>query len=272
MRRIIPIVVVFVSIPLALRAHAAGWQKPYRPPCTERANEFAFTEKPKVTLVAKDRYEIAFAVKDYCDVTVGIVDGEGRVVRHLASGVLGANAPEPFRKGSLKQKIYWAGKDDLDRYPRNIEGFRARVSLGLKPEFDKRLGGTSPKNLPGYVWAIALDRTGAYVFAKGPGSHGRVTLRKFDLNGKYVKTLFPPPADKPAGKLTGTGFIEYEEGKRAWHSHRVNETVARNGFIFKGGGGKGVGDCQVAVAGNRLCRARPRSTGYTRTARLTSPG
>ncbi len=74
-------------------------------------------------LVGKDRYEITFAVASkggsadggYCDVTVAIVDpdkdvsglGRGTVVRHLASGVLGPNAPEPFQKNSLRQTIYW---------------------------------------------------------------------------------------------------------------------------------------------------------------------
>ena len=92
--------------------------KPYSPPCTERENVFEFTKKPAVRLVGKDRYEITFTVKGRCDATVGLVDGKGKVVRHLASGVLGANAPAPFQKKSLKQKIYWNGNDDLGRYVR----------------------------------------------------------------------------------------------------------------------------------------------------------
>ncbi len=97
------------------------WWKPYSPPQVERENVFAFTEKPTVKLVGPDRYEISFAVDSkggsadggYCDVTVAIVDpdparelvkGRGVVVRHLASGVLGSNAPEPLQKNSLKQR------------------------------------------------------------------------------------------------------------------------------------------------------------------------
>lgn len=87
-------------------------------------------------------------MKGHCDVTVGIVDEKGVVVRHLASGVLGVNAPAPFQKNSLRQKIHWDGKDDLDNYPRNPGRLGVRVMLGLKPVFDKRLGGTSPYNLP----------------------------------------------------------------------------------------------------------------------------
>ena len=48
---------------VCVAASAAVDQKPYDPQCTERANVFAFTEKPKVTCVGKDRYEIAFSVK-----------------------------------------------------------------------------------------------------------------------------------------------------------------------------------------------------------------
>ena len=82
--------VLFVCALLIVTAAAAEeFPKPYSAPCTERENVFAFTAKPKTKLVAKDKYEITFAVKGNCDVTVGLIDGKGTVVRHLASGVLG---------------------------------------------------------------------------------------------------------------------------------------------------------------------------------------
>ena len=233
------------------------WWKPYSPPCTERENVFAFTQKPKVKRVGKDKYEITFAVKGYCDVTVGIVDAKGKVVRHLGSGVLGRNAPPPFQKSSLKQTIYWNGKGDLDHYHQRPAALRVQVRLGLKPVFHGRLGGASGKNAPGYVWGIAVDQTGAYVFMKGSqrGSQAgfnHVTLRKYDLDGNYVCTVFPPSANMPQTKLAGGGFVEYEKGKRAWHGHRVNASVSGCGFVFPSADGKGVGECQVATAGSRL--------------------
>ena len=132
----------------ATLVHAADWWKPYGPHQTVRQDIFAFTEKPAVKYLGNDKYEITVAVKGYCDVAAAVVDGEDKVVRHLGSGVLGPNAPAPFQKNSLRQKIYWDGKDDLEVYHKHPEKLRVRVMLGLKPEFDKRLGGTSPYNIP----------------------------------------------------------------------------------------------------------------------------
>ena len=86
---------------------AEDFPKPYDRHCTERENLFEFTQPPRARDIGDDRYEITFAVKAYCDVTVGMIDKQGKVARHLGSGVLGANAPAPFQKSALKQKIYW---------------------------------------------------------------------------------------------------------------------------------------------------------------------
>ena len=95
---------------------ADNFPKPYSPPCTERADVFEFTQKPEVKDLGNDRYEITFTVKGYCDVTVGILDEKGVVARHLACGVLGKNAPPPFQKNSLSQKVYWDGKDQQGEF------------------------------------------------------------------------------------------------------------------------------------------------------------
>ena len=70
----------------------------------KRQEIFEFAAKPKVTRQG-DRVEIAFETKGACDVTVAIENAEGRIVRHLASGVLGPNAPAPFQKNSLAQRV-----------------------------------------------------------------------------------------------------------------------------------------------------------------------
>lgn len=72
---------------------------------------FEFAQKPLVTRQG-DRVAIVFAAKGYCDATVAVEDASGRSVRHLASGVLGPNAPPAFQKDSLKQAVVWDGEDD----------------------------------------------------------------------------------------------------------------------------------------------------------------
>jgi len=237
-----------ILVALAAAACAGdGFPKPYDPGCTERENVFAFTSKPTVKLVQKDRYEIAFAVKGMCDVTVGIVDGEGKVVRHVASGVLGKNAPPPFQKDSLSQKVYWNGKEDLGTYVKEPEKLKVRVMLGLKPEFDKCLGGVSPGNLPGrYVFGLAVDPGGVLVVTKG--GRGRIHIRRFDHDAKYVCSILPPPANMPEEKLGGMGYIEYEKGRRAVHSPDVLQTVSDHGNYLQ----SGCTEIRPAVVGDRI--------------------
>ncbi len=252
------ICIAFIAT-LTLGAAADDWPKPYSPPCVERENVFEFAEKPAVKLVAKDRYEITFAVKGFCDATVGIVDAEGKVVRHLASGVLGNNAPEPFQKNSLKQKIYWNGKDDLGTYVKEPEKLRVRVMLGLKPEFDKCLGDTNPKNLPGYVFGIAAAPDGVYVLSRGAGSKGHGVVRKFDHDGNYAAAICPPPADIPVEKLKGLCYVEYEPGKRALHGPNLHDSVNRDGRYEPPdtiSSGYSV-DVRPVVTGGRLYFANP---------------
>lgn len=232
----------------ARAAQEGEWWKPYSPPCTERENVFAFTEKPAVKSLGNDRYEISFAVKGNCDVTVGLVDREGKVVRHLASGVLGPNAPEPLQKNSLRQVLPWNGKDDLDAYVKEPGKLRVRVMLGLKPVFDKRLGGRSPHNLPGYVCGIAVGPEGAVVLSK----YWRLHARKFDLDGEYLMSLWPPPANLPESKLAGMGYVEYEPGRKALQSPELYDTVSDRGWMFWGADHGGLGDVQPALFDGRV--------------------
>jgi hypothetical protein len=250
---------VFAVLLTLSAAHADQWHLQYSPPCTERQNVFAFTQKPAVKLMGKDKYEITFAVKGFCDVAVGLVDKDGKVVRHLACGVLGKNAPAPFQKDSLSQKIYWNGKDDLQRYVREPDKLKVQVSLGLKATFDKRLGGKSPYNIPGFVLGIATDEEGAYVFTRGPGSHNNVHLRKFGHDGEYIASLAPPPANLPRKKLGGRAFIEYAPDKFAHHGPSIEDDMGYDGNVIPGLGKKSVADIQPVVCKKRIffCNAGP---------------
>ena len=58
------------------------------------------------------KVSVAFETKGYCDVTIAIENTQGKIIRHLACGVLGSKAPKPFQKDSKKQTVVWDGKDD----------------------------------------------------------------------------------------------------------------------------------------------------------------
>ena len=106
----------------------------------KRQEGFEFIEAPKITR-SGDRIVIRFETKDYCDVTIAIENTRGKIVRHLASGVLGTNAPAPFQMDSKKQQILWDGKDDQDKYVDHKDSHTVRVSLGLKRASKGRCSG-----------------------------------------------------------------------------------------------------------------------------------
>ncbi len=157
----------------------------------KREAVFEFAEKPKVTREG-DRVEISFASKGFCDVTVVVEDADGKIIRHLASGVLGGNAPAPFQKNSLKQNIPWDGKDDQGHYVEKLESCKVRVSLGLDPKFEKVLLWTPRIRSQSRANSMAAGPEGVYVY------DGRVLdhVRLFDHGGEYVRTVYPFPADR----------------------------------------------------------------------------
>jgi hypothetical protein len=167
----------------------------------KRQEVFEFAEKPKVTLdptSQPDRFIITFASKGFCDATVAIEDpssqvaGQTRIVRHLASGVLGPKAPEPFQKNSLTQAIIWDCKNDQGVILDDKDALVVRVSLGLAPTFEKKVFG-DPKRRIGFSPPIMVAaKEGVYVF----DARGTDFLRLFDHDGNYLRTLYPFDADK----------------------------------------------------------------------------
>jgi hypothetical protein len=159
----------------------------------KRQEVFEFAEKPAVAREG-DKVTIAFASKAYCDATVAIEDGDGKIVRFLASGVLGTNAPPPFQKGSLKQTIVWDGKNEKGEYVDDKDNHTVRVSLGLKPQFERTLFWHPHMRWgEGDMPLIAAAPEGVYVFDH---YYGASFVRLFDHQGHYLRTLYPFPADK----------------------------------------------------------------------------
>lgn len=159
----------------------------------EREDVFEFTQKP---VVAKngDKWTITFASKGKCDATVSILDKDGKVVRHLASGVLGANAPHPFQQNSLSQRIEWDGlRDDFSRA--DLTGGKVKVSLGLSAVFERNVA-YSHYDMT-WQWTGRNHDFNPF-YAEGVDGIAAVSsqshIRLFDKDRKYLRTLWPPSA------------------------------------------------------------------------------
>ncbi|MGQ9662124.1 MAG: hypothetical protein ACUVWX_07285 [Kiritimatiellia bacterium] len=118
----------------------------------------------------------------------------GQIVRHLASGVLGQNAPEPFQWNSRKQVLVWDGKNDKGEYLEPTEPLIVRVSLGLKPRMERTLFWSPHKRISQAPPLMKAVPEGVYVFEGMGADH----LRLFDHDGRYLRTIYPFAADKLA--------------------------------------------------------------------------
>jgi hypothetical protein len=179
----------------------------------------AFTRAPKA-IKAGDRLKIQFTVDRATDVAVYVEDGQGKVVRHLAAGVLGKNAPEPLQPNALAQSLEWDGKDDYGK-PAAGGPFNARVVLGMKPEF----GGFLLYNPEGSgeVNALAVGPGGTlYAFHRDGTANdnmGGHKIKLYSRDGKYRKALTPFPADIAPEKVKALGTFQSPEGDLVPHVH-----------------------------------------------------
>jgi hypothetical protein len=158
----------------------------------EREEVFEFAQKPKATKQG-DKWLITFAATGKCDATVAILGTDGKIVRHLASGVLGKNAPWPFQQDSLTQKLEWDGQDDMGKpVPASC---RIRVSLGLRAKFERNIAWNpyfvpSRKEAPApFVGRGANDE----LFLLVANDH-RIAEGRVFKDGRYVRTFWPPAA------------------------------------------------------------------------------
>ncbi len=176
----------------------------------DREQVFEFAKEPALSREG-DRVTIAFETKGFCDVSVAVDGPDHRVVRHIASGVLGPNAPEPFKKASRAQEIVWDGKDDLGRYVDNKTELMVRVSLGLKPRFEKSLFWHPKKRVAErrHPRAVAQPE-GVYIYEGG----GVESVKLFSHEGKYIRTIYPFPADK-VSQVKGLQWSKFADGHTA---------------------------------------------------------
>ncbi len=176
--------------------------------------------KPPTANKAGERVKIEFTVDRPTDVAVQVEDEQGKVVRHLAGGVLGKNAPEPLKANSLEQSIEWDGKDDYGK-PLVGKGYKVRVLLGLKPEFDRFL--LHNPEASGEVSSLAVGPRGSlYVFHKDGTANGNMgghKIKVYNRDGKHQKVLLPFPADIAPEKVKALGTFRTAEGDLVPHVH-----------------------------------------------------
>ncbi len=245
---------------------------PYREFKVQREEVFEFARAPKLTR-AGDEVTIAFETEAWCDVTVAIEHAEGRIVRHLASGVLGLNAPEPFQWNSKAQTLVWDGKDDAGVYVDDKDAVTVRVSLGLKPRFERTLywHPGKPASQGGYQAAsgqrllIAPAEEGVFVL-DGGGVGGFDHVRLFDRDGNYVRTVYPFPNDRIDAIPDLVRHRHHDGATLPIKPNYAQTTLLKSGpnsdpirygdGRYQGGGGRqtfyGSAANDIAVAGNRV--------------------
>src|SRR5262245_43750021 len=199
-----------LSAPREARVHAES---------DEAARAPTFTTPPRVSR-EKNKLKTDFAVSRATDVAISIEDATGKTVRHLAAGVLGKNAPEPLRSGSLTQSLEWDGKDDFGK-PAAGGPFKVRVKLGMKPEFDRFL--MHNPHGSGTIHALAVGPRGTlyafHVDGTANGNMGGHKIKVYDRNGKHLKALTPFPADIAPEKVKALGTFRTAEGDLVPHIH-----------------------------------------------------
>jgi hypothetical protein len=174
-----------------------------------RSAEPIFRTKVTASQVG-DRVKIAFAVSAPTDVEVAVLDARGKVVRHLAAGVLGGKNPPPAPlKPGLTQELVWDGTDDRGKKAEGSFQVRARAGTGI---VFGRILADSPYNFSQTMCrGLAVDANGdVYVLGLKDQDAVLYFLRVYDRKGNYLREILPYPSSlkladrQPFGAIVGT--------------------------------------------------------------------
>lgn len=158
----------------------------------------------------KNGTEIKFSVSETTDIDLAIINASGKVVRHLAAGMLGKNPPAPLKPDSLKQTIIWDGKDDSGKVV--TEKCTVRVRLGLHGSAEKYVGWNA-YTLDNMIEGLGVNKKGELFVIGTENFWGRSTISVFSREGKYLRTILPRPGDTPPDRLKGLGHYTID-GKK----------------------------------------------------------
>jgi len=198
--------------------------------CFAAENTRAIVSGPTATKTGEN-WTISFELGSPCDVTVRVVDIQGYVVRHLASGMVGLKAAaKPLKPKSLSQSIVWDGIDDAgEKLP--VADYKAVVTVGMSAKFDKFI-----------IWdkdACPRSRTNNYYTAANGGCYVNQssgvhldTLRLFNDNGKLIRQVWPPSLNQPKDVLQK--FLVGKWGATDWDGDGVPLKVYHNSWYIFG--------------------------------------
>jgi hypothetical protein len=151
-----------------------------------------------------DEVKITFELDRETDVAVYVLDAKGKVVRHLAAGLLGDKAPKPLKAGSLKQSVTWDGKDDAGKKAAGGP-FKVRVAAGLGFKYAGCAFGSEakPDSLTNVVGLAAGPDGRVYVLSERWGRiwWRHTSIHVFRRDGSYEKTVKPFPSSIAAEKV-----------------------------------------------------------------------
>ncbi len=190
--------------------------------CAASAGEVKFVAAPAMKR-SGGKTLISFALNAKTDVEVAVLDAKGKVIRHLAAGVLGGENPPPAPlKPGLSQSLEWDGKDDYGQPAADPDAFTARVRAGMGVSLERIVGGDpyafySREMGQGdhAAWKITgLDvKPDGSVYVMGNASnYGPPAIRQYSADGAYQRTVYPPQAGKPVEEMKGWGVNVRADG------------------------------------------------------------
>ncbi len=201
----------------------------FLPPADEERAPARFVRGP-----AFEEGTVTFEVNEFCDVAVHVLDEDGKVVRHLAAGVLGENPPEPFLANSKSQAIPFDEKDD-DGQLLPPKKYTIRVGLRLKVELDRFLGEDPDSYTFGFPTGIQVDEDGLVYLLHhaGPQRDTNQRIWVYDRDGKYIKEIMPPnPNLHPSFWNARNPYKQADvmSGNNRYDSHAL--TLMPGGWLF----------------------------------------
>ena len=174
----------------------------------------AFATQPKA-VAEGERVKITFELSSATDVAVGIVNEKGVIVKHLGGGLLGKNAPKPFKANSLSQTLYWDRTDDRGK-PVPAGKYSVRVRAGMQPKFE-RIIGYEPLALSS-VLSLAVGAKGELFVMNAGGVwverwKPNLDITVYSRDMKYLRTIMPYPGDLPYEKIKGVNPTKRPDGQ-----------------------------------------------------------